>query len=753
MADPVVPQTAEELKGTAVAADLVTKSMDTMSTAISGARSVFSDLEAKLSSITNRFDQNGRMTENQATAFGLLTVEVLGARKAFAELDSDISTKGLHTFTGQWEDLKASLSNSPIAEQAKKMSDSLKKLGLDTTEVDKAASGGIGALEGLAKSFFESADNGLRLQNAMVQLASRTGNLGELTKAAGPHLENMNLLLATQQQAVTDASQATKNSAKDVEMYYSQLGKIPGALQSTVEGADEAGSSVSMLTATIQFAKGSGRDYASVVNDMHEALKNYNLSAEDAFKFTSRMTEISSKFGVEFEDVQKSLKETSNLFRMFGGDTDGAARMMNNYLGALKDTGLSGKNALEVINSMSSGIKGMSLAQRSFLSAQSGGPGGLMGGFQIEKMLKDGKMNDVMEMVRKQMTKQFGSIATLEDASSSQQGAAQFNRQRMMLTQGPLAKLAQDPEQATRILQAFKARESGGAVEDLSKNFAQETMKTGVDLQEKSVTILDRIRELIEAQQGTASVINLGTAQKGLAAGTGSGAPGEHGDPMAEMRTGLHGSSEAAAKRSGETTNVHKDELKSKILIDRSATFAAQIIQDYKGFFDDLAPALKGPIDRIQKLLKAGDKGGAQKEYDAVLQNIQTKEKEAKNMPEAFKAAKTKELDIQKQMLESAYSTLSTTDGNVGYKKPGAPGEAGKQTQPAEAVHAAATRSSTTGAKTADAATPAKHAAHTGAPGSQEVTVRVEGYCLDCGEKMKGSQQIQSAAKGTAVHK
>lgn len=751
MADPTAPPTQEELNATATAADGVSKSMDKLGTTVDAARSLFTALEGKLSSVSDKFNANGRMTENQATAFGLLTVEVLGARKAFDQLDG-ISVKGLHSFTGQWEDLKATISNSPIAKQAGIMTDALKRLGLDTSTVDEAAKKGTKALSGLAASFFESADNGLRLQNAMVQLAARTGNLGELTKAAGPHLENMNLLLATQQQAVTDASQATKNSAKDVEQYYAQLGKIPGALQSTTEVADEAGSSVSLLTATIQFAKGSGREYSAVVTDMHEALKNYNLSAEDAFKFTSRMTEISTKFGVEFEDVQKSLKETSNLFRMFGSDTDGAARMMNNYLGALKDTGLSGKNALEVINSMSSGIKGMSLAQRSFLSAQSGGPGGLMGGFQIEKMLKDGKMNDVMEMVRKQMTKQFGSIATLEDASSSQQGAAQFNRQRMMLTQGPLAKLAQDPEQATRILQAFKARESGGAVEDLSKNFAQETMKTGVDLQEKSVTILDRIRELMEAQQGAAGAINLGTAQKMLTAGTGSGAPGEQGDPMADMRTGLHASSEKAGKRSAETTDIHKDELKSKVLIDRSATFAAQIIQDYKGFFDDLAPALKGPIDRIQKLLKAGDKGSAQKEYDTVLQNIQAKEKEAQNMPEHFKSARMKEIGIQKQMLESAYSTLSTTDGNVGYKKPGAPGEA-KQTQPAEAVHAAATRSSTTGAKTAEAAAPTKHAAHSGAPGNQEVTVRVEGYCIDCGEKMKGSQQIQSAAKGTAVPK
>lgn len=738
--------TTEDLNATAVAADLVTKHLGSLNDMVDVSKDILSGLGDKLSSITSKFDANGRMTENYATAFGLLTTEILGSRKAFDSLDG-ISSKGLHTFTEQWTNITNIISNSPIKDQAGIMGKALKQLGLDTGIVDDAAKGGVKGLSKLAASFLESADNGLRLQNTMVQLASRTGNLNDLTEAAGPHLENMNQLLERQQDAVNLASQATKNSTHDVQEYYAQLGKIPGALKATVAGTDDASSSVSMLTATIQFAKGSGRDYAAVVTDMHDAVKNYNLSTQDALKFTARMTEISGKFGVEFEDVQHSLRETSNLFKMFGNDTDGATRMMNNYLGVLKGTGLSGKNALDVINGMTQGIKGMSIAQKSFLSAQTGGPGGLMGGFQIEKMLKEGKIDEVMEKVRQQMKKQFGTIATLDDAASSQQGASQFNRQRMLLQQGPLGKFAQDDQSASKILEAFKARESGGQIKDLSKSIIQDTMKTGVDLQNKSVTPFDRARELIEAQQGIASTLNLSTMQNMFTAGTGGRSRSGNGlDPMAEMRYGINQSSEQAGRRSGE---VDKN-MDTKIIQDKGSTFAVQIIQDYKQFYDDLGPALRGPIDKIRSLFKSGDKSSAQKEYDDVLKTLQNKEEEAKNISNiATKEARIRQLNIQKQMVNGAYSTMETTGGNVEYKKLGISNNNSNDILSHEAVGRAINTVSKDGKKNIDT-TSAAHTHQDGQANNQNITVRVEGYCLDCGQKMNNTAQAR--ANTTAAH-
>ena len=77
--------------------------------------------------------------------------------------------------------------------------------------------------------------------------------------------------------------------------------------------------------------------------------------------------------------------------------------IMNDYVGALQNTGMTGQHAMEVVKGMTDSIAGMSVAQKAFLSSQTGGPGGLMGAFQIEKDLREGKIDKVFDKVRQTM--------------------------------------------------------------------------------------------------------------------------------------------------------------------------------------------------------------------------------------------------------------------------------------------------------------------------------------------------------------
>jgi hypothetical protein len=174
--------------------------------------------------------------------------------------------------------------------------------------------------------------------------------------------------------------------------------------------------------------------------------------------------------------------------------------MFNKLMTAFKETGLSAKASTELISGITMQIGKLSIAQKSFLSAQTGGPGGLVGGFQIEKMLRDGKIDEVFDKMQTQMKRQFGKIVSIDEAAQSPQAAAQLVRQREMLKSGPLGQFAQTDDQAQRILDAFKKGEKVD-VKELSKgdDLLNRTLETGKSVQEKNTPIFKQTLGAIES--------------------------------------------------------------------------------------------------------------------------------------------------------------------------------------------------------------------------------------------------------------
>ncbi|CAM6003620.1 unnamed protein product [Sphagnum balticum] len=269
------------------------------------------------------------------------------------------------------------------------------------------------------------------------------------------------------------AAEATGIHNPQVEKYYSILGQVPGALDANVRGGKGVNETVSMLTATMQYAAGSGRKFEDITKDLTAAFKSYNLTGEDALQFTAQIGELANKFGVPLSDMENSLIATADAFKMYGNEAKGAAAIMNQYLGALESTGLSGSAAVDVVNNMTAGIGKLSIAQKSFISSQTGGAGGLMGGFQIEKLMREGHMDQVMDKVKSTLTRQFGQIRTLQEASTNPQAAAQFEKQILMLRQGPLGTGEEDQtEEQSMSPEAWQATKAmrGGLTGSMEKS-------------------------------------------------------------------------------------------------------------------------------------------------------------------------------------------------------------------------------------------------------------------------------------------
>lgn len=678
--------------------------------AASKVKDTINSLYGQMGTLGISMNANANLTKEQTAAFGMLSVALLGVRKAFDGL-SDIDTRGLNTFTQQVTDLQQIIlkdsSLGTMTEKTLAYTAALIRSGAPAKAFMDAAQGGFSAVSKLAMQMAASADNALRLQNVTVQLAAKTGQLNDLYAAAGPNLGKINYLLQLQQKSLTDTATATQLPIDAVEKYYGELGLVPKALDQQVKSGTDANKTVNMLTATIQYATGSGRKYTDVIEDLKTAFRDYNITGEEALKFTARMGQIANRFGFELEDVRAALRGTADVFKMFGNEAEGAADIMNEFLGPLTSGkfGLSGHAAIEVVKGLTEGIRGMGIAQKAFLSAQSGGPGGLMGAFQIEKLLREGKIDEVFDKVKQQMTKQFGQIVTLDEASKSPQAAAQLTKQMMILRQGPLGQFAKDDQSAIRLLEAFRAKAEGrpGAVTpDLGGTVVQDNMKIGVELQKKSTTELSRIRAILEATRGAAGVANLSTLQEGFTAGTGT--PVINTEAMSKLRDNLSQAMEDAASASGRTVSDIASTLQTKTIKDKSGVISAQIVDQYGKIFSEIGPAFKAPADTARQLitgLKTGLPGGMTGPMAIDVNDLMA--------------------NPNLQLSEAATSVVNKSNGG--------------NTVPGTVGMGSVGPTSTTTARLG------------------EIVVHVEGYCLDCGEKMKSTTQSYAVNTGQKAKK
>jgi hypothetical protein len=468
----------------------------------------------------------GDASKKSTAEIALYNTAILGTRKMFEGL-SNIDSKGLNLFRNQYEDLINFIKESPIgsvaAEKARSaMALLLTQSGASKDIVAKTISAPIEILSKLGKSFIDSADNGLKFTNVMVQLAGKSGDLGKIYGAAGPNLENFNLLLKQQSLLLSDVAEANHLPIQTIHEYYAQLGTIPGAMNAVVKSSEAASDSFNMLTGAVKLARGSGRTVEEITEDMRMAFKNYNMTTGDDFlQFSARMTELNTKFGASFDVVRDSLRSISSDFVMFGNNAESATKILNNYIGGLKATGLSGDAATQVVTGMAKAISGLNLAQRSFLSVQSGMSGGLMGGYKIEDMMRKGQTSEVMDLYIKQIQKLSGGgkMVTVEEASKSQKDAAILTKQTLLLQSFGLGKGSEG--EAHRIIEGLRQKQDGNGVEELKKNITQELMGKGTQLQQMSATDFSQLRSELEGVRVLADITNFDTMKSMLSAHVG----------------------------------------------------------------------------------------------------------------------------------------------------------------------------------------------------------------------------------------
>jgi len=761
--------TPEEIENSTSAANAHTAALTNMSNVGGAMQGIFAELGNKINGVAYALSNTEGMSTRALAGFSALSVGVLGVRDSF-EKGFDIAP--LNTFSGQLTSIL-----EVMGRQGNKDVGTLTNLFTSAfgTVIPDSVSKTVTGIETFLLQTAKSADNALRLQNALFKMGAVTGDLNKVLSDAGGEFENMNDLLMRHQKMITDTAAASGTSTAVIEEYWAALGQIPKALESQVTSARDSGKQVSMLDATMQYAAGSGRDFMSVIADLKDAHIKMGVEGEAALKFTARMGELANNNNVEFSVMHDALSKASDDIKNFGGEgmrtgevMEGVVKIMNNYLGALKETGVSGATAVGMIQTMTNSMLGLDVAQRAFLSQQAGGAGGLRGAFQIEQMIREGKGAEVMAEMQKSIEQMTGGrMVSVEEAAGSEEAANRAVMQRQMIMSGPLGKLAGDEQGAARIAEMFAAKSAGTVTgEELAADVLQKPMEDGLKFQETSATHLGVIRSLMEGARGVANITALGFNQTTSAARVGTAAyrAEDAGGIIAseeENRQNLTRFRETAGHRGGDMAGniaaIGTSE-ESTVPVMRQAT--AALGEDLGLLIQGLGPALRAPIERVKNLIAAGDQEAIAVEREKIEAHVSATRERYKNQENSVeKLAALDEAARQEQALALATQLAVRTERlkseeamqNVvpkeyvpnaaitnEYSASGASINANfnpANTKTAgQNVGAAATHAAASGSPEADENAPGKAGKETREP--IEVDVKVTGICIDCGRKM-----------------
>lgn len=428
---------------------------------------------------------------NVAGALGKLSLGVFGSTKAFTQFGA--SAKVMSSFAEQMAN--AGKMGSVADAAVTKMLTAIH----GTSKIGGMAASAIAAL---GKNMIEGADNALSFEGGLLSIAGASGLMGRTFEQAGTNLINMNQLLETNASNMANISTATNSSLETVSANWSLLGKaVPESVSRQVDATNAAGEKTNMLEASMKLAAGTGQSFESVVSSLTTAWETYGLEGQKALEFTNEMSQLSDKFHINLSYTTKYLTDNANAYAIVSNEATNAGQTFNRMFNSFREGGLSAKQSSEMIGGLTTRMAGLTIGQKAFLSAQTGGPGGLRGAYQIDNLLRQGKTDEVLKKVEENFrSKAGGKIYTQEEAGQSDYAAAQFTRQRQMLQSGAFGNLVEKGPQgdakASRILEAWAKGTSASTALASPKDSVQENINRGVEIQKQSNNIaIDTLRE------------------------------------------------------------------------------------------------------------------------------------------------------------------------------------------------------------------------------------------------------------------
>lgn len=456
---------------------------------INKAKEVMASLGLSAASVTDKLEQ---LVEGFGQ-FNLLS-RVINSAKQNMDVFASSTTFGMMALTGlipKNTELLGQLGRAGASAGAQ-ITDSLKTI----SPVLKA----IGFDESIGR-FATFADQGRALEDSLLRTAAASGQLNSLYDAMDGSVDNINMQVSTFNDLLFNTAKATGQLPKNIIDFMLGLREIPGALETNARAFDQSNNRMNMTSAALAIASSFGLEHKDVIDDLKFAYRNLNTTGDQALEFIARMGAATQDLQMPMDIVRRFTLDTSSAFKLFGDNTNAAINIMGRFAPTLRQAGLGPEGINQIVNSMTQGISKMDVATKAFISGAAGGPGGLAGAFDIDRMMREGRTDQVLQMTMSAMQKQFGGpIVTQEDVSKTPALAGEFFKQITFLKD--VAGIAGSDIEAQRILEAMKTGAPFAAEAVRGPEEAMlDAVKQGVDIQERNFNVLTNIETIMQQAQ------------------------------------------------------------------------------------------------------------------------------------------------------------------------------------------------------------------------------------------------------------
>lgn len=429
-----------------------------------------------------------------------------------------------------WTGLGYSLSNLPQS----KVAESFHKEATDITADSSYIKDFLGSLniENAAiknmiewsNASFAAVDSVNKMETAFISIASKSGQFNMLLDQSGEKFDHLDDILLAYAEKMSDVGNATGLTAGQVSNLGLSLSKIPGSvadgkltssLKELVDISDGANGQLDELTAAIKLASGTGQSGAEVVEQLSRQYMILGTTGQTALEYISDISTVSKDLNLPLEMVADSTSRTTEALKFFGNTTESTLKVLGRFAPALRGMGLGPQAINEMTAAVTQNVTQMGLASRAFVSRSTGGPGGLRGGYQLELLKSQNKVDELEKLVEQSLKQQFGGkIVTLEEAAKDEGAARQLTKQVQLVTSGP-TKVVDNEQQAYRLFEAMK-----GGLQDTKFDFGIDGLTANVDrgtaIQQSQLNALVMLNNQMERSIAIQSVKAKQISQQGV---------------------------------------------------------------------------------------------------------------------------------------------------------------------------------------------------------------------------------------------
>ena len=436
----------------------------------------------------SEFMKNSKpLTQEASNAISVLGAAVLGTSHTLQELG-----KNSDVFQPISQQVKGAL--DPIGKMSGALGAVAKAMHLEPAALQPI----INKMKEFSGAMLDQVDAAQAAQNAYLQVTMASGQGTQIFGEGLRNIDGLNAALKNQTAMLNGVAGATSVALPQITEFYKTMGQIPGAVQGTKTATGDLAGSADTMRDAINIAQGAGMNLTEATKQLTLAYDEFGKTGNLANEFLARQAELHDNLGIPIDRTTKYLDEMAKKFEYVGDNSRGASMDLQRMFQNLRDSGLGVQPALDLMEKMQTAMANLSVGQEAFISARSGGRGGLVGAFDIERELKEGKLDDVMKKQREAFKKTAGGhIATLEDTKTAE-GAREFQKQRSMLMGGAFGGMNLDKNQASRLLEAMAKPEGAARTKDMNEAI-QTSAQKGEKIAEQNRTVFLQMANALES--------------------------------------------------------------------------------------------------------------------------------------------------------------------------------------------------------------------------------------------------------------